>query len=565
MAAEQLADKLLRLVDEKVPEWNFQNTRLGPEGAQSLAASLKRSDTARLLHLTNSKIGPEGARALAAALRGNGTLQWIDLAGNKLGPEGTHVLAEALNGNATLQRMSLANNQCADQGSRALATMLRGNRRLEQFHLGNNGIGPDGAAALAKALRENTVLQRLNMEGNRLGPDGARVLASALPANSALRFLFLQNNGLGPEGAAALAASLPGCTTLLQLNLGSNGVGLAGAQALAVALRANTTLQELGLLDSGIDTATAAALASALEGNTTLRQLYLQRNTIDQDILDMINGLLCRNQALASSPPAIASSSSPTGMAAEAPPERKHNRWGDGLEAPAAGTRVFFPNGWVPRRDAAEAIGAFGHDAAKLAYVLARGQQIAVDLARVNVAVDAEEAAVVFAYTQEDPVVRLYAQCNEACRTAGPAAETRLALYRDYLHYLAQALSGLPKFVGTAYRGVRTLMPPGCYEVGQTVTWQPFTSTTRSATCTVPFLGQNGRQLDGSLFVLHVKAGRDVSDFSEYPHEREVLLGLNSVWRVTGRCSSETEKKAVVPELGGYELTHLDVYLLKQL
>lgn len=44
-----------------------------------------------------------------------------------------------------------------------------------------------------------------------------------------------------------------------------------------------------------------------------------------------------------------------------------------------------------------------------------------------------------------------------------------------------QALSGLPKFVGTAYRGVRTLMPPGCYEVGQTVTWQPFTSTTRSA------------------------------------------------------------------------------------
>lgn len=36
----------------------------------------------------------------------------------------------------------------------------------------------------------------------------------------------------------------------------------------------------------------------------------------------------------------------------------------------------------------------------------------------------------------------------------------------------------------------------------------------------------------GSLFVLEVRTGKDVSQLSSFPYEEEVLMGLNSMWLV---------------------------------
>eukprot|EP00667_Euglena_gracilis_P009593 EG_transcript_9748 len=210
------------------------------------------------------------------------------------------------------------------------------------------------------------------------------------------------------------------------------------------------------------------------------------------------------------------------------------------------------------------ALEAFGYGLSQLKFFLASGRRIAAALHCIGVVVDAEAAAAVFAYTQED-AVGLYGKCNDACRTPGAAAEKQLAQYRDYLHHLTQAISGLPNFYGTAYRGVGTRVPPGCYTVGHTITWQPFTSTTQCAMCAVRFVKECNRRLQGSLFVLHVKAGKDVQALSQFPHEYEVLLGLNSVWQVLGRCETEAEKKEEVPDFGEYDLSELDVYILKQL
>eukprot|EP00667_Euglena_gracilis_P030139 EG_transcript_41145 len=96
------------------------------------------------------------------------------------------------------------------------------------------------------------------------------------------------------------------------------------------------------------------------------------------------------------------------------------------------------------------------------------------------ISVDAEHAAAVFAYTQDEPVPQLYSRCNEACRKAGAMAEKRIALFQDYLYHLTHALSVLPAFAGTTYRGIRTLMPPDSYALGKTVTWQAFSSTVGS-------------------------------------------------------------------------------------
>eukprot|EP00667_Euglena_gracilis_P021200 EG_transcript_23158 len=231
-------------------------------------------------------------------------------------------------------------------------------------------------------------------------------------------------------------------------------------------------------------------------------------------------------------------------------PGRKHNRWGDGLEAPAAGNRVFFPTGWVPQLDVAQAIQVFGHDARQLDFLFSQGKRIASELQNIHKhPVNEEHAVAVFAYTQEDPVTRLYSRCNEACRSPGKPAEERIALFRDYLHHLSQALSVLPVYAGTTYRGVDKLMPPHCYALGRTVTWQAFSSTTRSALQTVRFLDRKGRQLHGSVFVLSIWTGRDIMAFSAFPEEQEVLLGLNSAFKVTGRCRTMKEKLTAVPDL----------------
>eukprot|EP00667_Euglena_gracilis_P001964 EG_transcript_1961 len=256
----------------------------------------------------------------------------------------------------------------------------------------------------------------------------------------------------------------------------------------------------------------------------------------------------------------------PPAVTPPTPATRKRNRWGEGLEAPAAGNRNFFPTGWEPQRDVEQAIKVFGHDATQLQIILCRGKQIASEVRQIDaVSVDEEHAAAVFAYTQEDPVTQLYTRCNEACRTTGAKSEKRLGLFRDYLYHLDRAISVLPAFVGITYRGVRVLMPPDCYALGKKVTWQAFSSTTRSAPRTVPFLEKDGNQLKGSVFVLRIWRGRDITDFSAFPEEQEVLLGLNSAFKVIGRCWTLKEKHTAVPALDGYDLTQLDVYLMREL
>ena len=45
----------------------------------------------------------------------------------------------------------------------------------------------------------------------------------------------------------------------------------------------------------------------------------------------------------------------------------------------------------------------------------------------------------------------------------------------------------------------------------------------------------------------------------------QVLLKSNSFFRVTARLEGEVAKRAQVPDLAGYSMEDLDVYLLKQI
>ena len=74
-----------------------------------------------------------------------------------------------------------------------------------------------------------------------------------------------------------------------------------------------------------------------------------------------------------------------------------------------------------------------------------------------------------------------------------------------------------------------------------------------------------GRKLQGSLFVIDSIAAKDIRHFSAIPSEEEVLFPPNSQFKVAKVVTSEPEKKALLNQLGAYDMTDLDVYVLRQM
>ena len=74
-----------------------------------------------------------------------------------------------------------------------------------------------------------------------------------------------------------------------------------------------------------------------------------------------------------------------------------------------------------------------------------------------------------------------------------------------------------------------------------------------------------GRKLSGSLFVIDSITAKDIRHFSTIPSEEEVLFPPNSQFKVEKVVTSEQEKKALLDQLGAYNMADLDVYVLKQM
>ncbi len=74
-----------------------------------------------------------------------------------------------------------------------------------------------------------------------------------------------------------------------------------------------------------------------------------------------------------------------------------------------------------------------------------------------------------------------------------------------------------------------------------------------------------GRKLQGSLFVFESITAKDIRHFSSFPNEEEVLFAPNSQFQVESVLASEADKKAALEQLTAYDMTELDVYVLKQI
>merc|ERR1719171_2160577 len=113
---------------------------------------------------------------------------------------------------------------------------------------------------------------------------------------------------------------------------------------------------------------------------------------------------------------------------------------------------------------------------------------------------------------------------------------------------------------------MKTLLSPSIYAPGKRITWQAFSSSTKKQIETLTFLDRYpGRKLSGSLFVIDSNTAKDIRHFSAIPGEEEVLFPPNSQFRVEKVLASEQEKKALLDQLDAYDMTDLDVYVLKQI
>jgi hypothetical protein len=179
-------------------------------------------------------------------------------------------------------------------------------------------------------------------------------------------------------------------------------------------------------------------------------------------------------------------------------------------------------------------------------------------------------AAALYAYTEETPLYGVLNYTMRTPHTPSSPTDTKLKRYADYIVHTMSALDSLPVHVseiqGKVYRGIKVLLSPDIYAPGKRITWQAFSSSTKKQTATLDFLNVlPGRKLQGSLFVIDSIAAKDIRHFSAVPSEEEVLFPPNSQFAVEKVVEKEQDKKALVNQLAVYDMTDLDVYVLKQI
>jgi hypothetical protein len=134
----------------------------------------------------------------------------------------------------------------------------------------------------------------------------------------------------------------------------------------------------------------------------------------------------------------------------------------------------------------------------------------------------------------------VYYALNQALRQR-KAAVVPFRRWQGFLYFLMRALDQLPAYTGTVYRGGNTGLDQAVvrreYKLGRTVQWAAFSSTSTSLAAVKPFV-ERGK---GVIFKLNVTSGRDISAYSYFPKENEILLSPNTRLVVTSNLYVDNE------------------------
>ncbi|EFJ41793.1 hypothetical protein VOLCADRAFT_107530 [Volvox carteri f. nagariensis] len=259
-----------------------------------LSSALSSAPRLTALNLSDNALGEKGVRACEAVLAGKAPLESLSLQNVGLSVHACRATSELLADPSRLRRLQLFNNMSGDEGAGHIAGLLSRAPQLEDLRFASSRVGPAGGVALAKSLMAGARLVRLDLSDNPLTSEVVPELAKALAAQPTLRALNLNDTSLGPDGVTEAVAALvvAHASSLRLLNLRENELGDRGALFLSRALGALAEPQTVDLVGNQIRRAGAVAVARALVSKSSLELLALDENTISDDGLDELRGVM---------------------------------------------------------------------------------------------------------------------------------------------------------------------------------------------------------------------------------------------------------------------------------
>jgi hypothetical protein len=214
---------------------------------------------------------------------------------------------------------------------------------------------------------------------------------------------------------------------------------------------------------------------------------------------------------------------------------RKVNRFGDGLTTISENTTSFYEPDYKPKNDIQNVlIEQVGSPLYKKALLCST--------ATTDTNLEVNQIAAIYIYTAETV---FYPQLNQSMRSG-----TDWQPFQDYIYYLTETLKQLPPFNGPVYRGIDCQIPG--YEVGKTIVWPAFSSSTKNPLISINFLYNKS----GTIFLINGKTPREIRDYSAMKTEDEVLFLPNSTFKITSEMkgAGRAAFEAIINNGGG----HLD-------
>ncbi|CAF3407368.1 unnamed protein product [Rotaria socialis] len=136
-----------------------------------------------------------------------------------------------------------------------------------------------------------------------------------------------------------------------------------------------------------------------------------------------------------------------------------------------------------------------------------------------------DESAALLLYTMEAGEYSFYRELNEILRKED---RNEVKPWFGYLKLFDTALNKLPMVKGNVWRAVPGNVAQG-YKKNQVLTWWSISSCSTSADVVKAFLKPNE---ESTLFMIEAVNGRNISGYTMYPDEQEIILGIGTQLRV---------------------------------
>lgn len=160
-----------------------------------------------------------------------------------------------------------------------------------------------------------------------------------------------------------------------------------------------------------------------------------------------------------------------------------------------------------------------------------------------------DQSAAVYIYSMEWSETSLYRVLNKALRSEN---RNDLKIWFKYLKLFDSALELLPSMSITLWRGISADVGAS-FKKNQIITWWSYNSCTSSVKVIENFLGSNS---GSTLFLIEAINGKDISAYTQYPAEDEVMLPMGSTFRVKSDSLKEKNGSCIVhlTEINGDEV-----------